>query len=146
MRETFKIQRRIEFAETDMAGIVHFSNFFRMMEATEHAFLRMLGFGVHQTSEVGTTGWPRVKASCEYLRPIRFEDIVEIELAVAEVRNRSVCYRFEFHKTESAGVELVARGEMVAVYATVNVQRGSLGAEAIPVALKDALLRYSPEG
>ena len=40
----FKLTRRIEFAETDMAGIVHFANFFRMMEATEHAFFRSLGF------------------------------------------------------------------------------------------------------
>ena len=39
----FKHIRRVEFAETDMAGIVHFSNFFRMMEATEHAFFRSLG-------------------------------------------------------------------------------------------------------
>jgi len=34
----FKHTRRVEFAETDMAGIVHFSNFFRMMESTEHAY------------------------------------------------------------------------------------------------------------
>ena len=42
----FKAVRRVEFSETDMAGIVHFSNFFRMMEATEHAFFRSLGFTI----------------------------------------------------------------------------------------------------
>ena len=36
-------KRRVEFAETDMAGQVHFSNFFRYMEAAEHAFFRSLG-------------------------------------------------------------------------------------------------------
>ena len=62
----FKLTRRIEFAETDMAGIVHFANFFRMMEATEHAFFRSLGFTIHGHDEGGTTGWPRVSASCDF--------------------------------------------------------------------------------
>ena len=72
MAYEFKLIRRIEFSETDMAGIVHFSNFFRMMESAEHAFFRSLGFSVHP--EGGTTGWPRVSATCDYLRPLRFED------------------------------------------------------------------------
>ena len=43
----FTHQRQVEFAETDMAGIVHFANFFRWMESAEHAFLRSLGHSVH---------------------------------------------------------------------------------------------------
>jgi len=31
----FKLTRPVDFVETDMAGIMHFSNFFRFMEATE---------------------------------------------------------------------------------------------------------------
>ena len=45
----FKLTRRVEFAETDMAGIVHFANFFRMMEAAEHAFFRSVGFSITVT-------------------------------------------------------------------------------------------------
>ena len=50
----FKLTRRIEFAETDMAGIVHFANFYRMMEVTEHAFFRSLGFSLHGHDPVST--------------------------------------------------------------------------------------------
>ena len=39
----FTTTRRVEFGDTDMAGIMHFANFFRFMERTEHAFLRTLG-------------------------------------------------------------------------------------------------------
>jgi acyl-CoA thioester hydrolase len=39
----YKVRRRVEFSETDMAGIVHYSNFFRYMEAAEHEFFRSLG-------------------------------------------------------------------------------------------------------
>ena len=43
----FKIVREVEFSDTDMAGIMHFSNFFRFMEAAEHAFFRSLGLSIH---------------------------------------------------------------------------------------------------
>ena len=45
----FKVQRRVEFSETDMAGIMHYSNFFRFMETAEHAFYRDLGHSVVMT-------------------------------------------------------------------------------------------------
>jgi len=126
----FKLTRRIEFAETDMAGIVHFANFFRMMEATEHAFFRSLGFTIHGHDEGGTTGWPRVSASCDFRGPLRFEDEVEIHLVVAEVRSRSIRYRFIFRKTAD-GTE-VAHGAMVAVCATVDKAVGKLVPVPIP--------------
>ena len=69
------IQRRVEFYETDMAGIVHFSNFFRFMEACEHAFLRSLDHELHGMLDGLETGWPRVNATCDYRAPARFGDI-----------------------------------------------------------------------
>ena len=78
MPHEFKLTRRIEFADTDMAGIVHFANFFRMMEATEHAFFRSLGLTIHGHEAGTTTGWPRVSATCDYRAPLRFEEEVEI--------------------------------------------------------------------
>ena len=131
----FKLTRRVEFAETDMAGIVHFANFFRMMEVTEHAFFRSLGFSTHGHDPVSTTGWPRVSASCDFRAPLRFEDEVEIHLLVAEVRTRSICYVFIFRKAAD-GTE-VARGEIVAVCASVTT--GKLSAVPIPDAVRAAI-------
>ena len=134
----FKLTRRVEFAETDMAGIVHFANFFRMMEAAEHAFFRSLGFSIHGHDPVSTTGWPRVSASCDFRAPLRFEDEVEIHLLVAEVRTRSIRYVFIFRKTAD-GSE-VARGEVVAVCASVEKATGRLSAVPIPEAVRAAVL------
>ncbi len=125
----FKLTRRVEFAETDMAGIVHFSNFFRMMEATEHAFFRSLGFTIHGHENGTTTGWPRVSASCDYRAPLKFEEEVEIHLLVAEVRARSIRYQFIFRKAD--GTE-VARGQVAAVCATVDKTTGKLAPVQIP--------------
>ena len=43
MADPFRTTRRVEFVDTDMAGIVHFSNFFRWMESAEVEFLRARG-------------------------------------------------------------------------------------------------------
>jgi len=144
----FKLTRRIEFAETDMAGIVHFANFFRMMEVTEHAFFRSLGFTVHGHDALTTTGWPRVNATCDYRAPLRFEDEVEIHLLVAEVRTRSIRYVFIFRKVAD-GSE-VARGELTAVCASVEKATGKLSAVPIPdvvrAAVQPAPLKLLHEG
>ena len=47
----YRTLRRIEFADTDMGGMVHFSRFFVFMETAEHEFLRTLGAEVHMTLE-----------------------------------------------------------------------------------------------
>jgi acyl-CoA thioester hydrolase len=133
----YKLTRRIEFAETDMAGIVHFSNFFKMMEATEHAFFRSLGFTIHAHDQVNATGWPRVSASCDYRAPLRFEEEVEIHLLVAEIRTRSIQYQFVFRKTAD-GTE-VAHGTIAAVCATVDKSTGKLSAIPIPDAIRSQI-------
>jgi YbgC/YbaW family acyl-CoA thioester hydrolase len=133
----FKLTRRVEFAETDMAGIVHFANFYRMMEATEHAFFRSLGFTIHGHDPMSATGWPRVSASCDFRAPLRFEDEVEIHLLVAEVRTRSIRYVFVFRKVAD-GSE-VARGSVEAVCASVEKATGKLSAVPIPEAVRAAI-------
>jgi YbgC/YbaW family acyl-CoA thioester hydrolase len=139
----FKLTRRIEFAETDMAGIVHFSNFFRMMEMTEHAFFRSLGFSIHAEFDGEMVGWPRVSTSCDFARPLRFEDEVEIQLLVAEVRTRSMCYQFTFFHPEKR-VD-VAYGSSVAVCATIERASGKLTPRSIPGALRAQISAAPPE-
>lgn len=92
----FRVKRRIEFADTDMAGIVHFSNFFRFMESAEVEYLRARGLSVTMTWNGEAIGFPRVSASCDYKRPARFEDLIETLVGVERMGQKSVTYRFEF--------------------------------------------------
>ena len=86
MAITFSIIRRVEFSETDLAGIMHFTNFYRWMEICEHEFLRSLGLSVDMEDENGRFGWPRVKTSCRFKRPLRFEEEVEVKLIISEIK------------------------------------------------------------
>ncbi|HXG09702.1 MAG TPA: thioesterase family protein [Gemmataceae bacterium] len=111
MTEPFRTTRRVEFVDTDMAGIAHFSNFFRWMEAAEVDFLLSRGLMVSLTWEGQRLSFPRVAASCDFLRPVRFQDILEITVRVLRIGRKSVTYGFEFAK----GGETVAKGQISAV-------------------------------
>src|SRR6266508_2521149 len=93
----FKTRLRFEFAETDCAGIAHFSVFFRYMEEAEHAFLRSLGQTVRQEQEDGSViGFPRLSARCEYSRSLKFEEVVDIHLWVSRKSRKTLEYSFVF--------------------------------------------------
>ncbi len=105
-------RRRIEFADTDMAGIVHFARFFVFMETAEHEFLRALGTPVHFDHEGFEVGWPRVAASCEYKSPARLGDELDIHLRVKRKGTRAMTYSVRF----SCEGRLVARGEISSIF------------------------------
>jgi acyl-CoA thioester hydrolase len=91
-----RTSRRVLFAETDAAGIVHFSNYFRYFEDAEHALWREAGLSIH--SPQSEIGWPRVTASCEYHRPLKFEQEFDIVVAIAELGRRTITYAGQIHR------------------------------------------------
>src|SRR3954462_3407896 len=96
---SFTTTHTVQFSETDMAGVVHFSNYFRWMEEVEHAFFRSLGLSVHPVAAAASNpliSWPRVSTTCEYLAPARFEDEVTLTLTVTRLGEKSLTYTVEF--------------------------------------------------
>jgi len=108
--------RRIEFSETDMAGLVHFSNFFKYMETAERDFFEAAGVDLIRTKPGELVGWPRVRAECKFAAPIRFGDTIDIHLAVKAVKDRSIDYQFRIFRRESDGSRTqAAKGHMTTV-------------------------------
>ena len=138
MAHSYTMTRRVTFAETDMAGILHFSNYFRYMEEVEHAFFRSLGFRVHLCERSGAWGWARRNASCDYQKPLRYEDDVELQLLVKEKRSKALIYQVRFVR----GGDEVARGEVTAV-CVAKTEDGQLRAAQIPPTV-DAAVEAAP--
>ena len=88
MAYEFKFVRIVEFSETDMAGIVHFSNYCKYMEAAEHRFFRSIGYSIVADQTDPQVGWPRVQVEFDYKKPLRFEDEIEIHLLVEDCEKR----------------------------------------------------------
>jgi YbgC/YbaW family acyl-CoA thioester hydrolase len=111
MTEPFHTTRRIEFADTDMAGIVHFANFFRFMESAEVEFLRSRGLTVAMSWEGERIGLPRVSASCDFLSPATFQDVLDVAVRIQSIGRKSITYSFDFSKEGKP----VARGQITCV-------------------------------
>ena len=134
MTTPFRTQVRVEFHDTDMAGMVHFSNFFRYMEEAEVAFLRHLGLHVSWRDGLQRFGFPRVSATCDFLKPARFEDVLDIDVVVEQVGTKSVTYAHELRR----GADLLAQGKITAVYVHVGADQ-RLEAKEIPVEIRTKL-------
>ncbi|MFN8006394.1 MAG: thioesterase family protein [Terriglobia bacterium] len=140
MAYEFKLNRRVEFSDTDMAGIMHYSNFFHFMEATEAAFFRSLGFSIVPSATTkDKVGWPRVHVDCDFKHPLRFEDMVEIQMLVREKKERALVYTFIFRKLNATPVQEVARGNIVAACVRHNPETGKMEATPIPVTITDRI-------
>jgi YbgC/YbaW family acyl-CoA thioester hydrolase len=122
----FRTSKRVEFGDTDMAGIVHFSQFFRYMEAAECDFLRARGLSVKIDWEGQTLGFPRVSATCDYVSPARFEDVLDIAVSIERIGSKSVTFGFEFKR----GDVVIARGKVASVCCRVTADHRL---EGIPI-------------
>lgn len=111
MTSSFTTTRRVEFRDTDAAGIMHFSVFFTAMESAECEFLRSRGLGVVMPDAVGEIAFPRVSAKCDYQSPVRFNDEYQIDVRIVRIGSKSVTYEFTF----THGGRDVAKGEMTSV-------------------------------
>ena len=132
MSAPFRVSRRVDFADTDMAGIIHFSNYFRYMEFAEVAFLRSRGLSVSMTWGEEKLGFPRVSTTCDFLYPIRFDDMVDIEVRVERVGRKSVTYTFDFtHQGKP-----VAKGRISAVCCRMRPGMHQLESMDIPVDIR----------
>ena len=110
----FKTSFRVSWTDTDAAQVVHFSNYFRFFERTEEEFYRHLGFSFNDITNKGI--WlPRVESFCQFKSPAKFNDLLEVELAIEELKEKSIKYGFKIFNKESA--VLLANGYVIIVAA-----------------------------
>jgi len=111
-------KRQVHFADTDAAGVVHFSRLLCYVEEAEHDLLAKLNIPL-----LGDGGWPRVHIDCDYLAPLTVGDTVEIMISPVKVGHSSV--KWEFTMTSLGGS--VARGNVKTV--RVNSEGKPVGVE-----------------
>lgn len=99
----------IAFGDTDASGWMHFPNIFKYVEAAEHAYLRKKGILVFHRAE---GGWPRVKVTCDYKRPLTCGEKIETRLSITRMGASSIAWDFE---VANAAGEIAAFGSMTTV-------------------------------
>ena len=128
MGASVTLARRVQWIDTDAAGIWHYSTVIRWAEEAETELHRDLGI-MDQT--FGVT--PRVRVEFDFHAAVRFDDPVAVSIEVARVGTSSIEYRVAVHKDG----EPVATGRVV----TVLIDPQSGRARDLPDGLRAALSR-----
>jgi acyl-CoA thioester hydrolase len=100
-----KCEYRVIFGDTDQMGVVYYANYLRMFEAARAEYWRSLGRS-YKDLEQAQVAMPVYEAHCGYKRPARYEDLLAIDITVAEMRPASI--RFDYVITRDA--DLIANG------------------------------------
>ncbi|WP_309379929.1 acyl-CoA thioesterase [Cerasicoccus frondis] len=143
MSASITFQKKVEFSETDMAGIAHFTNFFCWMEAAEAELFESLGAPMIESENGVTAGWPRVRVSAEFHAPVHFRDIVEVQLTVKQVKIRAVEYAFRIYRLGEDAPVHVATASMTTVFAKRNPDTGAIESAEISPELAKALVELA---
>ena len=91
--------RKVHFYETDQMGIVHHSNYIRWLEEARIDFMEQIGFGYHSVSDFGVD-FAVLGVSIDYKQSVRFNDIVEIHLAVSELTTVRMSFKYKILRNE----------------------------------------------
>ena len=86
---SIRIQRRIEWSDTDASGHWHNTAAFRMIEWAETALFERLGLLDDVYGHL-----PRVHISVDFKELLDHRDLVDVNLAVAELGRTSITYDF----------------------------------------------------
>lgn len=132
MSAEIRTRQRVRFSETDAAGIVHFTCFFRYFEDAEHALWREAGLSIHPGDS--SIGWPRISASCQFLQPLKFEEEFDVVVRVAEMTRSTITYVGEITRNG----ERVATGTW-RIACVTRLPDGTMRSTEIPARVTDRL-------
>lgn len=133
----------VRFSETDMAGIVHFSQILRWAENAEGEFFRKHGLALVSEDAGMLSGWPRVRVEASFLAPLRCGDCVCVKIrphSLPAEGSVALHWMFEVVCMRDGREQVAARGSWTSVYASINSVSGELRSQSeIPAELKKVL-------
>jgi 4-hydroxybenzoyl-CoA thioesterase len=94
--QTYTARRMIQFAHCDPAGIVFYPRFFDICLDVKEEFMEHVGFAHHHSINVEKIGWPIVRLECDFKRPCRYADHIEIDLQLWRLGDASMGLQYRF--------------------------------------------------
>lgn len=128
----------VRFADIDHAGIVYYPRFFHFFHVAFEEFFRarLGGRSYVALLDQDRIGFPAVSARCDYRAPLRFGDVMDIEMAITRLGERSATFRYRvFRQAETATEEAVLAAEGETTCAIVDLE--AFRAMSLPERLRE---------
>ena len=100
-------ERKAYYHETDQMGVIHHSNYLRWLEESRIFFLDSLGLSYKKLEEMGIIS-PVVSIKIDYIKPVRFDDVVLINLKVIKYTGVKMIFSYEIIDKENKELRIKA--------------------------------------
>lgn len=84
-RVPHRLTVRVWYEDTDMAGVVYYANYLKFIERGRSDWVRTLGIDQRALKEQQGLAFAVRRVEADYLAPARFDDLLTVETAIAEV-------------------------------------------------------------
>ena len=136
MRHTFAM--RVRFGHADPAGIIYYPRFFEWFhDLFESMFEAVIAEPYAHVLNHRRVGFPAVQVQCEFKKPARFGDLVDVQVFLSRLSDRSATFEYR----------VMRQGELL-VTASVKVAAMDLDRQVstqIPEDIRSAFLPYVEE-
>jgi 1,4-dihydroxy-2-naphthoyl-CoA hydrolase len=132
----FRWEYRIRFQDADAAGILFYARIFDMFHDAYVVFLGELGRPLWKSLEISDVIIPLVHADADYLAPLRFGDMIRIDISVLDLSSKSFKLGYKVTRTEDS--VWAASGHTV----HVSVLKEEFKSTSLPDDLRAALKEY----
>jgi len=102
-----KTEIRVQWYDVDCARVVYFGNYFRFFSTAEDEYMRSLGITHRELIEQHNISFARIETTCRFIRPVRYDDIIEVHTKMKFENYRFLTFQFDLFRKE--GVVLLAR-------------------------------------
>jgi acyl-CoA thioester hydrolase len=106
---------RVRYAETDKMGVVYYANYLVWFEVARTDLLRTLGWSYREMEHTGVS-LPVIETHCEYHRPARYDDEIEIRTEGRMLSPVRIEFRYDVFRQENRTLSASGR----TVHAAVN--------------------------
>jgi len=110
--KTHTTEIRVRYEETDRMGVSYYGNYFTWFEVARTDYFRGKGISYRRLEEEEGIGLMVVSASCRYIRPSTYDDVLTVESRISEIKNTSLVFAYNIRR----GTDLVASGETSHVF------------------------------
>jgi acyl-CoA thioester hydrolase len=121
---------RVRYAETDQMGVAYHGNYFAWFEVGRVELLRSLGLTYAALEEQGCI-LPVVEVQCQYRRPARYDDLLEVSTSLKAMRGPMLVFAYQLCR----GEDLLAEAETKHVVVDKEMKR-----RRMPEAYREAML------
>ena len=98
---SFSIEVRIAYADTDRMGVVYYGNYFTLFERGRTELMRNMGIRYRDLEEVDAVFLPVMEATCKYLHPAKYDDLIRIVTKIKELGGAHIDFEYEIFDAET---------------------------------------------